>query len=106
MIAGTYVRTYVRKYKVSYPEGAAAAEMATATADDVYVHRIQCCIHWLMVVCGIWNCLLAATMDSCLATLPPASFEAWCTDAASCVVHVADLIVLLSSYQAVAVSPS
>ena len=32
----------IRKYKVSYPEGAAAAEMATATADDVYVHRIQC----------------------------------------------------------------
>ena len=27
-----------------YPVGAAAAEMATATADDVYVHRIQCCI--------------------------------------------------------------
>ena len=36
-----YVRTYVSKYKVSYPEGAAAAEMATATADDFYVHRIQ-----------------------------------------------------------------
>ena len=35
-----YVR--IRKYKVSYPEGAAAAEMAIATADDVYVHRIQC----------------------------------------------------------------
>ena len=46
--------TYVRKYKVSYPEGAAAAEMATATADDVYVHRIQCCIRGYHVYQWIW----------------------------------------------------
>ena len=26
---------------MSYPDGAVAAEMATATADDVYIHRIQ-----------------------------------------------------------------
>ena len=50
MIAGTYVR----KYKVSYPEGAAAAEMATATADDVYVHWIQCYICGYHVYQRIW----------------------------------------------------
>ena len=48
------VRTYVLKYKVSYPEGAAAAEMATATADDVYVHRIQCRIRGYHVYQRIW----------------------------------------------------
>ena len=47
--------TYIRKYKVSYPEGAAAAELATATADDVYVHQIQCCIRGYHDVCQrIW----------------------------------------------------
>ena len=46
--------TYVRKYKVSYPEGAAAAELATATADDVYAHRIQCCIRGYHVYQWIW----------------------------------------------------
>ena len=46
--------TYVCKYKVSYPEGAAAAELATATADDVYVHRIQCCIRGYHVYQRIW----------------------------------------------------
>ena len=45
---------YVHKYKVSYPEGAAAAELATATADDVYVHRIQCCIRGYHVYQRIW----------------------------------------------------
>ena len=48
------VSTYVRKYKVSYPEGATAAEMATATADDVYVHRIQCCMRGYHVYQWIW----------------------------------------------------
>ena len=47
-------RSQVRKYKVSYPEGAAAAELATATADDVYVHRIQCCIRGYHVYQWIW----------------------------------------------------
>ena len=50
VIAGTYVR----KYKVSYPEGAAAAEMAIATADEVYVHRIQCRIRGYHVYQRIW----------------------------------------------------
>ena len=46
---------YVRNYKVYiYPEGAATAEMATATADDVYVHRIQCCIRGYHVYQQIW----------------------------------------------------
>ena len=40
----THVWLQVRTYKVSYPEGAAAAEMATATADDIYIYRIQYCI--------------------------------------------------------------
>ena len=36
------------------PEGAGratAAEMATATADDVYVHRIQCCTVYVVIPC-------------------------------------------------------
>ena len=39
---------------MSYPEGAAAAEMATAIADDDYVHRIQCCIHGYHVYQRFW----------------------------------------------------
>ena len=46
--------TYIHKYKVSYPEGAAAAEIATDTADDVYVHQIQCCIRGYHVYQRIW----------------------------------------------------
>ena len=59
VIAGTYIR----KYKVSYPEGAAAAEMATATADDVYVHRIQCCIRGYHVYQRIWYPTIGEILD-------------------------------------------
>ena len=41
VIAGTYM--YVSTRCISCIS-AAAAEMATATVDDVYVHWIQCCI--------------------------------------------------------------
>ena len=56
----------VRKYKVSYPEGAAAAEMATATADDVNVHRIQCCIrgyHVYQRICS-WYPTIGETLGT------------------------------------------
>ena len=33
-----------------YPEGAVAAEMATATADDIDVHRIQCHAAYVVTV--------------------------------------------------------
>ena len=39
---------------MSYPEGATAAKMATATADDVYVHRIQCRIRGYHEYQRIW----------------------------------------------------
>ena len=48
-----YVYTYVSTRCISCI-GAAAAEMATATADDVYVHWIQCCIRGYHVYQQIW----------------------------------------------------
>ena len=51
VIAGTY--TYVSTRCISCI-GAAAAEMATATTDDVYVHWIQYCIRGYHVYQRIW----------------------------------------------------
>ena len=57
----THVRTCDRRYVYTYVStrcisciGAAAAEMATATADDVYVHWIQYCIRGYHVYQRIW----------------------------------------------------
>ena len=46
--------TYVSTGVYIYPVGAVAAEMAPAIADDVYVHRIQCCTRVYHVYQRIW----------------------------------------------------